>query len=316
MIGSRVTCFTFSLVAILALACKESERTAATDEGLRPINGTQLFVKRIGHGEPMIVVHGGPVMEHGYLLPYLAPLADHHELIFYDQRLSGRSAAHADSGSIRVATFVEDIDALRRSLRLDRVHLLGHSWGGHLALRYALAHGDHLISLVLVSPMPPSTVLWAEEQRILAQRVTREDSIEGSAIRATPAFQERRPEAIRKLLLLSFRHEFHDPARVGELELYVPDDYGERSRQFAYMMPDLSGFDLLPDLRRITTPTLVIFGSDEPGLTRTGAVLHQRMPNAQLIPIRDAGHFSFLERPGPFLTAVRTFLAAHPRSRG
>jgi len=303
------------LLAPLLLAAAACGRSAGgpppTTEGLRQINGTQLFVKQVGTGEPVIVVHGGPMLEHSYLLPHLAPLADRYQLIFSDQRLSGRSAATADSSSIRMVTFVEDIEALRVSLGLDQVHLLGHSWGGQLALRYAIAHGDHLASLILVSPMPPSSALWEEEERLLGDRTTPEDSIERSAIRATEAYAQRRPEAIERMLRLSFKHEFHDPGRIDELTLYVPDDYADRSRQFGYMTVDLYDFDLLPDVPRITAPTLIVFGTDEPGLSLSGAVLHERLPSSELVAIPDAGHFSFIEQPAAFLQAVRRFLDAH-----
>ncbi len=279
-----------------------------TDEGLRPVNGTELYVKRMGAGPPVIVVHGGPVLEHGYLLPHLTPLAESFELIFYDQRLSGRSDATVDSGSVRLDTFVDDIEALRQSIGFDRIHLLGHSWGGLLALRYAIGHGEHLASLVLVSPMSASSVLWQEEERLLAQRVTAEDSLERDSLRASPALADRRPEAVRQMLLLSFRPQFHDRARIGELELYVPDDYGERSRQFAYMMPDLTSFDFHNELAGVTVPTLLVYGSDEPGRTLGGSALSEHLPNDQFTVIADAGHFPFLEQPRAFLTTVRQFL--------
>ena len=128
------------------------------------VNGTELFVKRLGAGEPIVVVHGGPLLEHGYLLEHLEPLAEDYELIFYDQRLSGRSAARADPGSIRLATLVDDIEALREALELGRIHLMGHSWGGMLAMRYAIAHPDNLRSLLLLDSMAASSELWRAEE--------------------------------------------------------------------------------------------------------------------------------------------------------
>jgi proline iminopeptidase len=121
---------TLALATVAISACGEPYGELPTEGALLPINGTELYVKRIGAGEPVVIVHGGPMLEHGYLLPHLRPLADNHELIFYDQRLSGRSAARVDSASVRIATFVDDIEEIRRSLGLQRMHLLGHSWGG------------------------------------------------------------------------------------------------------------------------------------------------------------------------------------------
>ena len=111
---------------------------------------------REGSGEPAIVIHGGPLLDHGYLQPYLAPLGDELELIFYDQRLSGRSDGVVDSASVRLDTFVDDIEALREALGLERVHLIAHSWGGLLAMKYATAHPDRgkVVLLPGGSPRP------------------------------------------------------------------------------------------------------------------------------------------------------------------
>jgi proline iminopeptidase len=290
---------------------REIHSAQVTEAGLRSINGTELHVKRMGSGPPVVVVHGGPVLEHGYLLPHLEPLARSNELIFFDQRLSGRSAGTVDSASVRLETFVADIEALRRSLGFQRIHLLGHSWGGLLAMRYAIAHSEHLSSLILVSPMSASAALWQEEERVLATRMTAADSIERAALLADPGLAERRPDAVRRMLLLSFGPQFHDRSRLGELELYVPDDYLERSRQFAFMTPDLTNYDFHEELERVAVPTLLIFGAGEPGRTIGGSALAARLPDVRLSVIADAGHFPFIEQPRAFLAVVRSFLDGH-----
>lgn len=297
------------LVAASGLvACARPAAEPPVTEGLLPVNGTELYVKRVGSGDPIVVVHGGPVLEHGYLLPHLQPLAKTHQLIFFDQRLSGRSAGHVDSASVRLATFVEDIEALRLSLGLDRMVLLGHSWGGLLALEYAIRHGRRLTALILLDPMPPSTSLWQKEEAILATRITAEDSLDLAALRTTEAFANRDPQAVEQALRISFRPQFHNRALVGDLKLYVPEDYGERSRQFGYMLADLMSFDLLDSLTVVNMPTLILYGSDEPAAELSGAALAARIPHARLVRIGGAGHFPFVEQPSAFLATVRAFL--------
>jgi len=299
------------LIALVFSACTGTEPPAELPirEGLRAINGTELYVKRMGAGEPMIVIHGGPVLEHGYLLPHLAPLAESHELIFFDQRLSGRSAAVVDASSVRLATFVDDVEALRLALGLDRIHLMGHSWGGLLAIHYALRYGEHLQSLLLLNSISASSELWQEEEKRLAQRVTEEDQRESQALRESEAFATQRPEAIEQLLLLSFKAQFHDPARITDLRIYVPEDYPDRSRQFGNMMVDLASFDLHDRLAQISIPTLILYGSAEPGAQLGGTALHEHLPNSTFVIIEDAGHFPFIEQPQAFLRAVRDFLS-------
>jgi proline iminopeptidase len=302
-------------IALTGCEYVPAEREAAspqvTEAGLRSINGTELYVKRMGAGPPVVVLHGGPVLEHGYLLPHLEPLAQSYELILFDQRLSGRSAGTVDSASVRLATFVADIEALRQSLGFERIHLLGHSWGGLLAMRYAMAHAEHLSSLILVSPMSASAALWQEEERVLATRMTAADSAERAALLADPGLAERMPDAVRRMLLLSFRSQFHDRSQLAKLELYVPEDYGERSRQFAFMRPELADYDFHEELESVAAPTLLVFGAGEPGRTIGGSALAARLPDVRLSAIADAGHFSFIEQPRAFLATVRAFLDEH-----
>jgi proline iminopeptidase len=299
---------TLALATVAISACGEPYGELPTEGALLPINGTELYVKRIGAGEPVVIVHGGPMLEHGYLLPHLRPLADNHELIFYDQRLSGRSAARVDSASVRIATFVDDIEEIRRSLGLQRIHLLGHSWGGLLAMHYALRYQQNLRSLVLLNSMSASSQIWREEERLLAQRLTVADSVERQAIRATEAFANQEPDAIAQLLRLSFRLQFADTSMVNELQFHVPEDYSDRSRQFGYMMVDLMGYDLHDALTAVTVPTLILYGLAEPATELSGAKLHATMPNSELVVIDDAGHFPFIEQPIGFTDAVKRFL--------
>lgn len=280
----------------------------AASEALVEVNGTELFVKRMGAGEPMLVVHGSPVMEHGYLLPHLEPLAGSYELIFYDQRLSGRSAATTEPESVRVATFVDDIEALRRELNLGAIHLMAHSWGGMLAMRYAIRYGDNLRSLILLDSMAASSELWQTEQAALAERITPEARAEVEAFRETKAFQQREPGAIATMLRMSFRTQFTDPAKLELLELYVPDDYVARSSQFSTMMVDLESFDFHADLASVTVPALVLYGADEPGATFGGTAIAAALPNATYALIPNVGHFPFIENPTAFFVTVREFL--------
>ena len=273
------------------------------------VNGTELFVKRIGRGNPILVIHGGPVLEHGYLLPHLAPLAKTNELIFYDQRLSGRSAGTVDKSSVRISTFVDDIEALRVALGSGRIHVMAHSWGGLLAMHYALRHGNNLRSLILLDSMSASSKLNQVENERLAELITAEDRAEQDALRGSPAFAKRDPKAIQKMLELSFASQFYDRERLADLELFVPEDYVSRSMQFGAMMVDLRDYDLHDRLSGVSAPTLILYGAAEPGAELGGAALHEAIPHSELVIIDDAGHFPFIEQRDQVLRAVTAFTA-------
>lgn len=294
------------LALVLLLGCGPGETA-----GLRDLNGTQLFVRAMGAGEPVVFVHGGPLLEHGYFLPHVAPLGEDFRLVFYDQRLSGRSAAVVDSGGVTMEAFVRDIEVLRTDLGVEAVNLIAHSWGSHLAQRYAIAHPDRVKSLIMISPMAASAELWQEENAYVSQMATDRDVADREALMATPAFSRFDPAAIEEMMRISFRPQVQDLAVLDRLELYFPGDYADRSQQLGALGASLSEFDLHADLARYTGPTLLIYGEIEPGAGIGGPALVEALPQAELKIIQDAGHFAFAEQPAAFLEAVRGFLRQH-----
>ncbi len=301
------------VLALLGLAAcgstPEAGAAPVASDTVLAVNGTELFVHREGTGDPVVVVHGGPLLDYGYLEAPFRPLAEEFELVYYDQRLSGRSAGQVDSSSVTLDTFVEDIEAVRRALDLGRIHLVGHSWGGLLAMKYAVTHGDHLRSLVLLSPMPPSASLWRDEQEAQAKALEPEDTAGLGALRSSKAVAEGDPEAIEELLRRSYRSQFRDTSLAESLDFEIPGDYQERSRQFSYLYPDLMGYDLREGLEEVEVPTLVIYGGDEVGQRIGRDALVAAVPHTTAVAIADAGHFPFLERPREFRRVLRAFLA-------
>lgn len=275
------------------------------------LNGTQLFVHVIGTGEPMIIIHGGPVLDHSYMLKRFGPLAEDHTLYFYDQRLSGRSSAKVDTSNVNMNIFIEDIEALRKHFGLESAHILGHSWGGLLAMKYAIAYPSHTKTLILSNSMPPSTELWQEEQAVLAKQLTSQDSLARQELMQSELFKEKPSEAIEKLLLLSFKNQFYDTTLIDRLELYVPQDYMVRSQLFGNLMPYLSSYDLKAQLNKLDIPTLIIYGSAEPGASLSGPVLQNQIPESELNIIEQSGHFPFIEKPEEFFDLLKAFLKEH-----
>lgn len=275
---------------------------------LIPVNGTELFVKIIGSGEPVVVVHGGPVLDHSYLFSHLKPLAKDYRLIFYDQRLSGRSSADVDSADVQLKTFIEDIEALRKELGLGKVHILGHSWGGLLAMKYAIAYQPHIKSLLLVSSMAPTSDLWHKEEAVIAKKSTAEDSLARQKIMQSDLFRENPPEAIEQLLQLSFRKQFYNTDNADNLDLYVPDDYMSRSRLFGNLMPEITEYDLTKELGQMSIPTLILYGSSEPASDLSGPVMDAHIPHSKFTIIEKSGHFPFIEQPAKFRDVVLNFL--------
>lgn len=285
-----------------------SEQHPKIEEGYKTINGAEIYYKRAGEGEPIIVVHGGPLLDHGYLVQYLKPLSKNHELIYYDQRLSGRSSADIDSSDVSLEIFIEDIEALREKLNLGKVHLLAHSWGGLLAMNYAIKYSDHLQSLILLSSMPASSDLWNKEQALLAQKVTKKDRDMLQEILNSDLFKNDQSKAIEKLLKISFRSEFQDSSLVDSLNFYIPDDYMSRSQKFSSLGPEISNYDLHSKLAKLNIPTLLVYGETEAAVKLSGARLDSTFQQSTLTVIDQTGHFPFIERSDVFIKGLRKFL--------
>ena len=248
------------LAALLVVSCSSPE-PAAPIEGIIERAGATIYTKTMGSGAPILVVHGGPGLDHSYFLPYLEPLADDYQLIFYDQRASGRSSA-GDSSAFTLDGFVADLEAVRAASGNERVHVLAHSWGAILALNYAMEHMDRVTSLVMVNPIAASTELQQAAALRLRERITPADSAITAQLMATPAFRQREPQALRAYFKMTFRPSFYDPDNVDKMELWFDERFAENSGMLRLLGADpaFMSYDLHSRLSALTLPVLVLFG--------------------------------------------------------
>lgn len=298
------------VILIITMGCNESKK-GSFENGLIDINGTSLYVELAGQGEPIIVIHGGPVMDHSYLQPHFKALEKNYQLVYYDQRVSGRSSTQVDTTDINIKAFIDDIEGIRRHFNFDSVHILAHSWGGLPGMEYALKYPNRTKSLLLISSMPPNHQLWQEEQTVQAKQISSEDSIKRKQIIQSDLFNKNPPKAIEQLLRLSFKSQFKDSTLADSLNLYVPVDYLKRSRLFGNLAPYLANYDLTDELQELAVPTLVIYGSLEPSAQISGPILKTNIRNSELQVIERSGHFSFMEQKQKFNEIVLEFLNSH-----
>src|SRR5437867_5422940 len=174
-------------------AAEPTPTVAATVE----LDGVRLFTRRAGDGPPVVVLHGGPGAHHDYLLPQYDLLARGRTLLYYDQRGGGRSPVSRET-PVGWREHVADLDALRSHWALDQLTLLGYSWGGLLALLYALEHPDRVARLALVSSAP-ATAKWRREfERRLAERMADPRIAEARAALQTSPLRTSDPEQYRR----------------------------------------------------------------------------------------------------------------------
>lgn len=304
--------FLFS-VLFLVLAAAIGSAQDVSFEGFKKINGVKLYFKVIGQGSPLLVVHGGPAMNHDYFLPHLMPLAQKHKLIFYDQRASGRSDIPRDSfRSISHEIMVDDIDAIRREFKLDKIDILAHSWGAKLAINYALDYPDNVGKLVLSNPIPFSHEYDSAQVATIAGKTTTGNAERKKNLVRSKEFLSADLAVYRQVLQLNYITSFFDTAKLGKLDIVLDDDF---FRQNAFLMRglyrDFARYDVnyYPHLRRVAIPVLVLHGVADNIPLEADERLMNSLANGSLVVFDSSGHFPFIEENSKFTTEVTAFLS-------
>jgi proline-specific peptidase len=280
----------------------------ALKPGRIPIRDVSLFVDVVGHGYPLVLMHGGPSLDH-WSLSSFRQCADQFTLIFYDHRCNGRSDG-APVSSMTWENLTADADALRERLGFDRWVVLGHSFGGHVALEYALRYPDRLSHLVLLDTGADSR--WARQNApdVLARRGYSPKKVE--LVRRWFTGEFALNEYYRIAVRLLGAYNYH-PVLGGAREL-MHGGWRAKMRPEAFRFAGrqlLNGWTVVDRLGEIVVPTLVMAGRDDfvfpPECQRE---LAAGIPHARLRLIERAGHSPHDERTAEVMKAVREFITA------
>jgi proline iminopeptidase len=295
----------------------QTEQSAVPREGRIPVGKTSLYSRDIGRGQPIIVLHGGPDFDHGYLLPDLDRLADGFRLIYYDQRGRGRSADHVQPEDVTLTSDIDDVDKVRQYFQLESPALLGHSWGALLAMEYALRYPTRVSYLILMNPAPASASDLAVLRKAYAQKLGR-DLARQRKIVASAAYKEGDPDAVAARYRLHFKPALKRPEDYEKLMATMKAGFISQGKEGIVkaravenrLMRDtwqVDGYDLLPRLRRLNIPTLVISGDHDfiPGAIAEH--IARAIPNARLVMLKNCGHFIYLECAGGVRNAFDDF---------
>lgn len=295
--------------------CATVQRQPRVQEGRIPVQGGEVWYRIVGvnqPGVPLLVLHGGPGVPHDYLEP-LGALADQRPVVFYDQLGCGNSDRPADKSLWTIDRYVEELATLRAALKLDQVHILGHSWGTILAVEYMLQRRPAgVISLTLAGPAL-SVERWVADQRVWllelsdgaqeavhkAEALGKFDSPEFQA--AMDAFYAQHvcrlnpwPDFVQRAL---------SPEKMGT-DVYL---YMNGPSEFS-VTGTLRDYDGVDRLKEINTPTLFICGRYDEATPAAIEFYHRNMPGSEFAVIENASHLSHAEQPVVFNRLVRDFL--------
>lgn len=287
-------------------------------ENLIPVRDGALYYQEKGEGTPIIVVHGGPGLDQTYLQPQLFQLSDRYRVIFYDQRGSGKSTQTIlDTDHINIDQFVDDLDVLRKQLGIEKVVLLGHSWGGLLTMKYAIAHPENVEAMILVDAAPAD---YAGQKAFLEEHASRRASFESelTPLFSYDTFAKLNGEEIASLYRKLFSVYFYDPNQVEQLTLI----FNPSSAQSGFKVGDemqktflfQPGIDLLPDLQEIHIPTLIIHGKQDIVPVWTAHDINNAIHESKLVVIDKSGHFPYIEQPAAFFSEIDEFIKHHGKN--
>ncbi len=294
---------------------KSASRPGSVSEGtLVGADGVQLFYRVRGTGpDTAIVVTGGPGLSIAYMDRDLTPLEAGRTLIYYDQRGAGYSQLMTKPDSLALDRHIEDLDAVRRHFGLERVSLVGHSWGAMLSSGYAARYPQHVGRLVLVTPGPIETRYAVEFEQVVASR-THPDTLAKQL-----ELMQRLPAATNANALcdtifdILFAATMHDPAAVHTMRGHWCEGPNKAAQtvffSLAWGRASLgTAWNIRPMLNTIQAPTLVIHASSDAIPYASTRAYADTIPGAELLVIDRAGHSPWLERPEVFFPAVNRFL--------
>jgi proline iminopeptidase len=297
------------LTSIVLLAALLGPGVAVAQDGSFVSAGLRLHYRSAGTGVPAVLLSGGPGFEVDYMVPVGEFLPSGYRRIFFEQRGTGRSRpATIDPKSMTLDTVVEDLEALRLHLKQDRLLLIGHSWGGMLAMAYAAAHPDRVDRLILIGSGGPTLKFteWFDDN--IRTRLRPED-VEARAYWEAAA-----------------KRGF-DPGKVAVegVRAITPGYFFDRTKALAFaadlkdgaLHPDVTSmlfgdlarhYDLRPGLGKLDRPVLIVQGHQDPIGDKTAEDIHAVIPRSTLAYIRKSGHFPWIEQPDEFRRSIVAFL--------
>ncbi|MBS4172172.1 alpha/beta hydrolase [Bacillus sp. FJAT-49736] len=264
-----------------------------------------LHVSIIGEGEPIIFLHGGPGGEHRFFLPHLLPLAKQFKLVFYDQRGCGKSKP-SENNQYTIQEEVKALEMLRVELQLEKINLVGESWGSMLALLYAATYPDRVNKILLTAAIGITAEGFNIFAKELDKKLTEKDKAQLSYWAQILENDESALVEIFKIIDKYYVYSEETLKRKSKTQ--------SNSTVNAEMGKDIqANYNLSNHVTKLKDiPILVAQGSHDilhPGLIQN--LLLDHIPHAELVVIEQCGHWTVVEKPEVFIDITQKFFGTH-----
>lgn len=300
---------------LLFFAVSGYTQTLHPGEGYVQVEGGRIWYKVVGKGKgtPLLLIHGGPGSRSCSGMDEYSLLADERPVIFYDQLGSGRSDRPTDTSHWQVSRFADEIDSLRKALRVRKIHILGHSWGGAVLAEYMVTKKPKgVVSAIFSSPLL-STPAWMNDARILVSQLPA--SIRDTIYKYESLKDYRAPSYLAATDSFYARHlsvKQWPPAPSAACE-GVP---GFNADVYNYMWGPteftatgtLVNFDRTDRLHEIKSSVLFVTGEFDEARPETISYFHQLVPQSKLEIIKNAGHRTARDQTISYIRVLRQFM--------
>lgn len=283
--------------------------------GRMPFQGFETYYRIVGEKTdlaPLLLIHGGPGSTHNYF-EVLDPLAEtsHRQIISYDQIGCGESYVEGYKELWSLRTWTAELIALRQWLHLDRVHLLGQSWGGMLIMAYLIDCKPEGVESVILSSTLSSSALWShEQQRLIAFMPVDEQKAIAEAVRTgnfeAPAYLKANEHytALHADEITADSPECLRRKKRFGLESYIeawgPNEYTPTGT--------LKDFDYTARLHEIAQPTLVISGTNDECTPLIAKTMYDAIPHARWELLDGARHMTFIDQTDNYIRILTHWL--------
>jgi proline iminopeptidase len=286
--------------------------------------GNKIWIEEEGRGEPLIMVPGGGGGSHDYYHPYHDALAKDFHVIYYDGYGRGKSEKAKSPDEYTIDRDVEEVEALRKALGLDKIHLLGHSFGGFVAQGYAVKYPQNVNKLVLANTMVSAADYQASTDffNLTLEQYFPELWAELTVLRKkqllanSPEIQQAYFGSIGKMMEMFY---FYEPAQAAKIvwseNTFDPATYyGITGPDADFVVGgDIVKMDFTGKLKSLPFPILIIGGrADGVVLPRLVKNLAAQAPQAKLVMFEKSGHFAFMEENGHYVDVLKQFLSTQP----
>lgn len=281
------------------------------EQGYIPVDGHRVWYRRVGSGGiPLLLLHGGPGAGHDYLEP-LEGLARDREVVFFDQLGCGRSDQPDDRSLWRIERFVREIDTVRAALGLERIHLLGQSWGGWLGIEYLLSQPRGIVSATLASTSASIPQFVTEANRLKAQlppeMVTVMQRCEATGDWRNPQYEAAVMEFYRRHLCCLDPWPDALLRSVRNLDGNAVYETMNGPNEFI-VIGNLRDWDRIARLPEIRVPTLITVGRFDEIPPVCADTIRRGIAGSRVVVFEQSGHTAHLEETGRYLQVVGDFL--------